>query len=395
MAWRVINLEKQREDFITNYLTNDLSITDLCREFSISRKTGYKWISRYELEGLEGLKCLSKTPHNQINKTPNEIVKLILSIKNDFQKWGAKKILGYLKINYSQENWPSRTTIDKILSDHGLIVPRKYRKRFPAKIAPLSHCNDNNDVWCIDFKGWAKTKDNIKCDPITLTDAHSRYLLYCRKLHVNTAESVWDVLSESFHKYGLPLYLRHDNGPPFATSGAGRLSHLSVNLIKAGVTPEWIQPGKPYQNGRHERMHLTLKQEGVFPSLTLEEQQMKFIDFQKYYNFTRPHEALKQNTPGSLYTPSPRTWNGKLKSPEYLEKYKTKKVREGGQIALHGNDVFIGKTLKNEYVGLKENEEGHLSVYFGPVFLGVINDQNQLVQPKLTRTTTKYKTRIF
>lgn len=394
MAWRVTNMEKQREEFINTFLSNEQSVTDLCSEFSISRKTGYKWISRFKLEGLDGLKNLSKAPHNQINKTPEEVVNSILAVKKEFDKWGAKKILGHLENNLPMREWPSRTTIDKILDAHGLTIPRKYRKRFPAKTAPLSHCNQPNDVWCIDFKGWAKTSDNVKCDPLTLTDAHSRYLLYCKKLPVNTVESVWEVLVDLFNQNGLPLYLRHDNGPPFATSGAGRLSRLSVNLIKAGVIPEWIQPGKPYQNGRHERMHSTLKKEGVLPSLTLQEQQMKFQEFKQYYNFTRPHESLGQKTPASLYLPSNRVWTGKLKSPDYSSEYKTKRVSEGGQIACNGREIFIGKTLRNEYVGLNEDEDGDLSVYYGPVFLGVINE-NQLIQPVVKRKTSNYKSRIF
>lgn len=258
MAWRSAKMEDQRKDFIDAFLSHQLRLVDLCKEFSISRKTAYKWIHRYDQEGFEGLKDKSRAGHSQ-NRIDEKIEKSIIEIKSLRSALGPKKILPYLQREIPLEECPSRSTIESVLKRNGLVTPRKLRKRFPAKTDPLSHCHNPNDVWCVDFKGWFKTKDSIKCDPLTLTDAHSRFLLHYRKLPHNTVDYVWEVLSTAFHQHGLPIYLRHDNGPPFATGNAGRLSCLSINLIKAGVIPEWIQPGKPYQNGRHERMHRALK----------------------------------------------------------------------------------------------------------------------------------------
>ncbi len=395
MAWRNIQVEQQREDFITACLEDKSTVSDLCREFGISRKTGYKWLSRFECQGIEGLKDRSRARHTQLLKTTEELTQKVLQIKHRYPKWGPKKIVAVLEQDQPFESWPSATTIGKLLDEHGLTIPRKYRRRFPAKSNPLSHSQQPNDVWCIDFKGWFKTKDNIKCDPLTLTDAYSRFILYCSKLGMNTADHVWKILDEAFYKYGLPTRIRHDNGPPFATSGAGRLSRLSVNLIKAGVIPEWIDPGKPYQNGRHERMHLTLQKEAIFP-LTLKEQQMKFMEFQRYFNLERPHEALGQKTPASVYQPSERIWAGRFISPEYSEGYQAKRVRATGSISWHGVDIFVGKTLENEYVGLRENTEGNWDMYFGPVLLGVVNHEYRLIQPRRQiRKKSKYKQKIF
>jgi putative transposase len=397
MAWRVTKVEEQRQEFIQQVLIGDKTITDLCKEFQVSRKTGYKWVHRHAEHGEEGLKDRSRKPRFQAGKTQDNLVQKILEIKHKYPTWGPKKILASLEHLYPNEDWPSDTTVGNILTKNGLVKSRKLRKRLPSKTDPLSHCNEANDVWSIDFKGWFWTREGVKCDPLTISDAHTRFILYCHKLHSGKELDVWKVLEELFYKNGLPKYLRHDNGPPFATSGAGRLSRLSVKLIKAGVIPDWIAPGKPYQNGRHERMHRTLKREAIFPlQLTLEEQQMKFRDFIHYFNFERPHEALGQKCPGNLYVVSERRWEGKLYSPEYDNEYLVKRIRERGQLSWNGIDIYISKTLKNEFVGLKENDEGDWSVYFGPVFLGTINSSRNFITPMESyRPKNNYKVRCY
>lgn len=397
MAWRVTKVEEQRKLFIDAYMSREVSVADLCRDFGISRKTAYKWIDRFRAGGEEGLKDRSRAPHKQAGKTGLHLEDRILEVKDKYKAWGPKKILAYLKKEEPEESWPSSTTIGNILDKHGLVIPRKYRKRYPPKTDPLAHAKAPNDLWCIDFKGWFKTKDHVKCDPLTVTDASSRFILYCTKLHSNKGVDVWETLEKLFYEYGLPTCLRHDNGPPFATNGAGRLSMLSVLLIKAGILPEWIDPGKPYQNGRHERMHRTLKAEATFPlQLTLEEQQMKLKEFQRYFNFERPHEALGQVTPGSIYVPSNRVWDGKLRPPEYGSEFIVKRVRQRGLMSWNGTDIYIGKTLKNEFVGLKENEEGEHSVYYGPVFLGVVDHTGAFTTPsREVRPNRNHKVRCY
>jgi transposase InsO family protein len=390
-------VKEQRKDFINKVINGDQTITDLCKEFNISRPTGYKWIDRHRKQGDEGLEDRSRQPHSQAGKTDVRLEQRILNVKARYPTWGPNKVLAWLEHHYSDESWPSDTTVGNILYKHGLVKPRKCRKRMPVKTDPLSHCHAPNDVWSIDFKGWALTKDRIKCDPLTITDGYSRFILFCHKVHSGKEADVWNALEKLFYENGLPLYLRHDNEPPFATTGAGRLSSLSVKLIKVGIIPEWIDPGKPYQNSRHERMHRTLKAEGILPlQLTLEEQQMKFRDFIHYFNFERPHQALGQRFPSSVYIPSNRSWDGKFRPPEYDTGYLVKRVRERGQLSLNGADIYIGKTLKNELIGLKEADNGDWEVHYGPIFLGTIDGGGNFITPtKSYRQKRTYKTRCY
>jgi transposase InsO family protein len=374
MAWGEVKVEEMRKSFAEACLEGKLSIAELCRQYEISRKNGYKWLSRYQEEGENGLKDRSRAPHLQARATEDEIVQAIVDIKLEWSKWGPKKVRAELEKRHPLISCPSNTTIGNLLTKHGLTVPRKIRNRLAARTSPLAHCEEPNDTWCMDFKGWWMTRDGKKCEPFTLTDEASRFLLRCLKLDRNNTDYVWGVLEAAFSEFGLPKFVRSDNGPPFATCGAGRLSGLSVKLIKAGVIPEWIDPGSPEQNGRHERMHQTLKNEAVMPSeFTLEEQEMKLAEFMEYFNFIRPHEALGQKTPGSVYCTSERKWNRRLKSPEYPTGFIVRKVRIGGQISWKCQNPFISHALTNEPVGLKEIENGHFEVYYGPIILGIID----------------------
>ena len=382
MAWKEVSVSQQRKLFIETYLEERFTMAELCRQFEISRPVGYKWLERYENEGFEGLKDRSRAPLSQAQATDSLLIKEILKVKFREPKWGPKKVRGYLIVHQPAIIWPSSTTIGKIFDKNGLTVPRKYRKRFPVKTDPLSHANESNDVWSVDFKGWWLTKDGQKCDPLTLMDNYSRYILRCLKLKVNDGDHAWAILEAAFREYGLPNYIRSDNGPPFATSGVGRLSALSIKLIKAGVIPEWIEPGNPQQNGRHERMHGVLQQEGAFRELNLKDQQEKLVIFQDYYNFERPHEALGQMTPGSVYRESQRTWTGRLKSPEYSNDYKIGKVKSCGKMSWKGREIYVGRALAGEYVGLEENDEGLFRMYFGQIFLGIITKEYELEIPR-------------
>ncbi len=372
MAWGEIKVEHQRELFIKTYLEKRFSLADICRQFDISRKCGYKWINRFEEEGLEGLKDRSRMPLHSPNATDSEVVTAILKLKFEWAKWGPKKILGHLKKHSPHILWPSRTTIGNIFEKYGLIKRRKLRKRLAERKDPLSECNASNDIWCIDFKGWSLTRDNKKCDPFTVMDAFSRFLLCCRKLNANDTCHVWATFERLFREYGLPFRIRSDNGPPFATLGAGRLSKLSINFIKAGVIPEWIDPGEPQQNGRHERMHLTLEQEGINSLNNLEEQIKDLENFSEYYNFIRPHEALDQKCPGDIYNTSQRYWSGRLQSPEYSREFKVGKVKSCGKMSWQHKEIYIGRVFEGEPIGLKQEEE--LKAYYGPIQLGIIKE---------------------
>jgi putative transposase len=392
MAWGEIKVEEKRLLFVEDCQKNAFSMAELCRKYEISRKNGYKWLNRYINEGEDGLKNRSKAPFKQARATDPGVVRAILELKFKWPKWGPKKIRATLARNDPSILWPSNTTIGNLFSRHGLTVSRKLRRRLAIRTNPLVHCAQANDVWCMDYKGWWTTKDGQKCEPFTLIDACTRYLIRCNKLLANDTENTWAILQAAFHEYGLPVYLRSDNGPPFATTGAGRLSPLSVRIIKAGVIPEWIEPANPQQNGRLERMHLTLKQDSARPEeLELIEQMAKLCEFQEYYNNIRPHEGIGQQRPCDIYQPSGRLYTGHLKSPEYSSDHKVGRVKSCGKMSLRGREVYIGRTLSGEPIGLKESEKG-LEAYFGPIFLGLINENCELVieRSKPRRSTRKF-----
>jgi putative transposase len=250
--------------------------------------------------------------------------------------------------------------------------------------APFGFSSAANDTWCIDFKGWFRTGDGSRCGPLTLSDAASRYLLRCQALRRDDGEHVWPVLEAAFLEYGLPLRLRSDNGPPFASTGAGGLSGLAVKLIKAGVTPERIKPGKPQQNGRLERLHLTLLNDVADPpAKTLRAQAKRFVDFQRLYNEERPHQALEGRTPSDAYAPSPRRFDGILREPEYGQDAIRRRVRTDGQIKWDGGMIYISQALAGEPIGLFEQEDGARRVLYGPVLLGHIEPKGErLNRPK-------------
>jgi putative transposase len=382
MAWRLDKVEEKRKAFIDDCLNGKRTMADNCRVYDISRKTGYKWLDRYNDDEEGSLKDRSRAPLKQALITDPDVVRIILQVRCRYPKWGPKKVSAWLKINRPEITAPSTTTIGNIFNRNGLTISRKFRRRVPGKTAPLSHCKESNDVWCTDFKGWFLTGDGNKCEPFTLTDGASRYLLRCVKLIQNDTNHVWGALEAAFYEYGLPLNLRHDNGPPFATCGAGRLSRLSIKLIKAGVCPEWIDPGKPQQNGRHERMHQTLKSETASPPEdTLILQDIKFGEFQEYYNFARPHEGIGLITPGSIYKPSKREWNGILKSPEYDSGCDVRLVRPNGSIKWKGSEIYIGGVLAGEPISLTETGDNLFIIHYGSILLGTMAEDRIFRMP--------------
>lgn len=378
MAWGVKKMELQRALFCQAFLSGKLNLSEACRQFDISRPTGYLWLKRYQEEGFPGLINRSTQRESQNNQTSQNKEDLIILLKSEFSHQGPKKIHAKLHERYPEEEWPGITTIHNILKRNGLVQSRKVKRRLAETNTDLYKSKYPNDVWCMDFKGWYMTKDNERFDPFTLTDHETRYLIRCNKLRENNKEHVWAILEMAFREYGLPLYIRSDNGPPFATSCPGRLSKLAVKLIKAGVTPEWIEPGNPQQNGRHERMHLTMEREGFVHGSNLKEQMKLIEEFINYYNFERPHEALGQKAPGSLYVPSTREWNGRFQEIEYSKDFKILKVRVCGNAAYKGGGIYISRVLAGENVGLRECEKG-LGMYYGNIFLGIVDNDNRLV----------------
>lgn len=382
MAWELKKVEEQRKELIESYFEGSVPMKSLCSRFGISRKTAYKWLKRFTVSGVEGLKDQSKVPHAPHRLFGEEEINLAIDLKLQHRTWGPKKVLHKLKQHYPQIQFPSATRLYEIFKEHHLVTARRLRARVPAT-HPLELVNESNDTWMADFKGWFLTQNNEKCEPFTITDGFSRYLIKCTHPESKHVETIWTLIKEAFHEYGLPNRFRTDNGSPFGSTGAGRLTRLSINLIKAGVTPEWINPGHPEENGRHERMHLTLKQDIADPAEeTLQKQIRRMHRFQREYNFERPHEALQMQTPGSVYRISTRRWDGKLRDPEYgAESALVRKVSGNGCIRF-SEDYFVSQTLAGEYVGLREIEQG-FQMYYGPIYLGRLVIGQGLEKPKI------------
>jgi putative transposase len=383
MPWELRKVEDKRKELIDAYMAQ-VSMTELCKRYNVSRKTAYKWLNRYlELGSEEGLKDLPKAPHNPVRIFAEEQIRMALDLKLKRPTWGPKKVLAKLKMDNPILEWPSATWLYYIFKEHHLIIPKKLRKRVPAT-HPLGDVNQNNDVWMADFKGWFLTKDRAKCEPLTITDGYSRFLISCTHLERKTVEHVWPVFEEAFRTYGLPNRVRTDNGPPFGCMGAGRLTRLSINLIKAGVIPEWINPGHPEENGRHERFHLTLKKETATPpAKNLTEQLLRMKHFQEVYNYDRPHEALSLVCPGTIYSCSRREWDGILRAPEYdTGTMMVRKVCQSGCVWIDQKEYYISQAIIGEYVGMKEGAEGAIEIYYGPVYLGKLKTDG-LERPKI------------
>ena len=265
MPWKETCPMKERSRFVVEQESGRYAMAELCRIFGISRETGYKWVERYKAEGPPGLQDRSRAPRCHPNAVPEEVEAVILETRAAYPTWGPKKLRAWLQTHRPEEGWPAGSTIGEILERHGLTVPRKKRRRTPPYTEPFAACAGPNAVWCMDFKGWFRTGDGVRCDPLTISDAFSRYVLRCQALSDMREERVRPLCEAAFREFGLPWAIRTDNGSPFASRGIAGLSRLSVWWLRLGIVPERIEAGHPEQNGRHERMHRTLKAETASP----------------------------------------------------------------------------------------------------------------------------------
>jgi transposase InsO family protein len=353
------------------------TMAGLCRQFGLSRRTGYKWLERYRAEGVDGLRDRSRAPHEHPQEVAATIAECCVAVRRQYPTWGPVKVRSWLARHCPEEAWPAPSTIGTLFDREGLTVKRRLRRRATPSAAPFAACGAANEVWCVDFKGWFRTGDGRRCGPLTLSDAHSRYLLRCQALRRDDTAHVWPVLDTAFREYGLPRRLRSDNGPPFASTGAGGLSRLAVLVIKAGVLPERIKPGKPQQNGRLERLHLTLLQDTASPpARTLRQQLDRFRDFQRIYNDERPHAALGNDTPAEHYAVSPRAWDGVLREPVYSSEHEVRRVRPSGELRYRGDEIYLGQALTGEPIGVLEQEDGSRRLYYGSIELGTVDHRS-------------------
>jgi len=373
---------KERIKFIISYESNILSFSDLCKDFQISRKTGYKWVARYLTEGFHGLEDQSRAPRNHPNQLSEEIESLILQAKRERAHWGPKKIIEWLTQEHSHIAWPACSTAGDLLKRNGLVQPRKKRIRTPAYTQPFELCTAPNDVWSIDYKGNFILGDGKGCYPLTLTDNYSRYLLACDAFSSISGQDVRKTLIRLFREYGLPKAIKSDNGSPFASRGLAGLSRLSVWWIKLGIIPERIKPGAPQENGRHERMHLTMKQEvATPPKETIILQQRALDAFQNEFNHDRPHEGIESQRPAWIYTQSPRAYPEQLKQIEYDSNVTTRKIRTNGTMKWDGKEIFISETLIGERIGLTPITDEDWKVQFSNLTIGLFNEKLLKVKP--------------
>ena len=374
MGWKVKDVQEQRFRFIEEYRREDLSLSGLCQSYGISRPTAYKWIERYEEEGLEGLQDRSRAPHHPARAMAEGVKELILAVKAKHCFWGARKILAHLEANSPGQDWPAVSSIGELLKQHGLTVARKRRVRSERAPHPLAPADEVHRVWSVDFKGWFLTGDGQRCNPLTLTDNYSRYLLRCQAVRAETTVHVKPVLEAAFREYGLPERIRSDNGAPFGSNGGSGLTALSVWWIRLGIVPERIKPGCPQQNGRHERMHLTLKQETADPpAATGRKQQQRFDAFRHEYNHERPHEALQQKPPAHVFRVSGRPYPARLPQIEYPSAWQVRRVCSGGMFRYAGQLPFVSHALVGEFVGLEPIDDRYWRAWFGGYQIGVLD----------------------
>jgi putative transposase len=370
----------ERLKFIARRLDGE-TMAELCREFGVSRKTGYKILNRYNTCGLQGLTDRSRRPYRQANQLPAQIETLIVRLKQDKPSWGAPKIRERLARLYPDVHRPAISTVHAVLDRHGL-VKRRRRQRDRAKGTPLSRPGQPNDLWCADYKGEFMLADRRYCYPLTITDFASRYLIACEALSSTREVYAFSVFESAFREFGLPRAIRTDNGVPFASPNAlFNLSRLSVWWLRLGIEIERIRPGNPQQNGRHERMHLTLKLETTKPAAgNFLQQQGKFDNFVDCYNNERPHQALDMQCPAERYLPSTRPYQG-LPELDYPLHDKTVIVTTCGRICFNRQKINLSQVFAGQNVGIKQVSERVWLVTFMDYDLGYFDDETGRLEP--------------
>jgi transposase InsO family protein len=355
MPWREVCVEERREEMVLEALARRRGMAEIAEQYGVTRKTLYKWMERYRAQGREGLGDLMRTPHHLARAISGKVAEEIVRLRLEQPREGPLKIQANLKALHPQWEIPAPSTIGDLLRRRDLVKERRLKRHWPNPCPGLTQACEPNEVWATDFKGWFRTRDGQRCDPLTISDLYTRYLLTCRSVKAADSDNCDPVFEAAFKEFGMPLVMRSDNGPPFASTGLGRLTRLSVKWIKAGIRLEHIEPGHPEQNGCHERMHETLKQHTCAPpAATIPEQQERFDRFRDYFNNQRPHQALDQTPPMQHYQPSPRPWPARLQDPWYDADHQVRRVRSNGEIKWQGEKIFIAESLIGELLGIRQ-----------------------------------------
>lgn len=377
MPWKETTMSIEKRKFIALYETGKFTMSSLCEDFGISRPTGYKILKSYEQHGEASFDGLSKAHLSHPFQTPEPIVEALLGLRKKHRNWGARKLRFLLAEKLGEDVVPSETTVNHILKKHGLIKPRKRKLSRISNIDPLFDPEKPNEIWSVDFKGKFRMKNGQYCHPLTMADSKSRFVFAVEALEYPSAELSIPVYERVFREYGLPDMMHSDNGSPFGSVLAlRRMTRMSVWLMELGITPVYSDPGRPTQNGRHERMHRDLKADCTRPAGNgLAHQQRMFDVFRDEYNTVRPHEALDMARPAAVHTASPRIYNGRIEGWDYDRELDTRMVSANGAIRWSANQwVMISTALCGKYIGLKEVEEGIWELYYRHVLLGYFSE---------------------
>lgn len=374
----------QRVQLIEEHRSGE-SIAALAERYQVSRKTIYKWMARWESEGVAGLQDRSRAPHHSPGRVSREQVEAILAARQRWG-WGPRKLRRKLEETQPAVAWPAASTISTVLKQAGLSVARRRRWRTPPQTQPWAPIDAPNQTWCADFKGWFRTGDGTRCDPLTITDAHSRYLLCCHLVPHTDGVHAAAVFDATFRQYGLPRTIRTDNGSPFASRAPGGLSRLAMRWIRLGIVPERTRPASPQDNGRHERMHRTLQAATLRPpARDPRRQQAAFDRFREQFNQERPHEALAMATPASCYCPSPRPMPRRLPELVYAPEFHLRRVSQKGDFRWNCARIFVSEIFRGEVLGLRAFNERYYQLFYGPVALGWVDTYGSRLHRRLSR----------
>jgi putative transposase len=382
MPWLETAPVDERIQFIQDALSDRFTMSELCARYGVSRRVGYKWLERYEQEGRRGLQDRSRAPHHCPHRIDAEIAELICALRRAHPFWGARKLLKILDTRHPQiRAWPAPSTAADLLARRGLVLKRRRRRphQHPGVVPPTTAAS--NDLWTADFKGQFRTGNGVYCYPLTIADLHTRFLLTCHGLLSTQTVTARPVFERAFHEYGLPRAIRTDNGVPFATAAIHGLSYLNVWWMRLGIQHQRIHPGRPSENGAHERMHRTLKRQVTRPvQRTCARQQHVFDAFRTEYNEVRPHEWLQQETPASQYAPSPRPYPARLPTLVYPGHFVVKKITTGGTFRLHHKLLYLANAMVDQHIGLEETDDGVWSIYFNTVLLATLDERDYIIR---------------
>jgi transposase InsO family protein len=381
MPWLETAPMEQRERFVRDDRLALYTMTELCDRYDISRKTGYKWLERFDAGGRAGLSDRSRAPHQCPHRITEHVAQLICLARRQHPSWGPEKLLQWLGPRHPDIDLPAVSTAGDLLARKGLVKKRRRRRPHlhPGVVPAVT--TQPNDLWTADFKGQFRTRDGIYCYPLTIADQHTRFLMACHGLLSTKGHGVRPVFDRLFREYGLPRAIRTDNGVPFATTGIHGFSQLNVWWLRLGIQHQRILPGQPQQNGAHERMHKTLKGDAIRPPrATLAAQQRAFNHFRGVYNHERPHKFLHGRTPGSLYRPSRRSYTGEPPPIEYPGHFLVKRITNAGTFRFKKRLLFIANALKQHTIGLEEIADGIWSIHFCRVLVGRLDERDYVIR---------------